>query len=613
MLRVQHLLAYSNLQLQYLLHVESRRESMDRWSGQKFSNFKPFEDTSSTGRHGYTPSSEWLRDMYDNFLEAHQHEINQHMSMLSGDICAIDHSHKVTKHVARVNGEQVFTGLLTVTNSLSEIRICNFVATKSHSQFIDALSRMQESLTLYGHKQPTIFYTDNMNDKQLLESTFPSLQNDVVPIENYAHLPAFEIPDDVQVFVKNGVQSINDAISTILSDVPEDGSELVVGFDSEWNVDVTPQGFVRSSGQTAVVQIAFKKRVYVLQISDMINSGSLPNQLELLLSNPHIRKAGRSVNGDLIALQKAFRRPAGAFCGALDLARLAKERNIVTDISSTALADLTALVLQMRLNKNAYLRTNESWENHTLDAAQCSYAAKDAYVSLMVYHEIMKRYPQPSPLLATTPALTPVLIYASNMEKIIASGVLSQKAHLTAFDGINISHKHALVDVQHVHAPGAKLKSHRKQTLKSFGDIPFTIACERDQLRTYVPLLPPPPSTMTSISERSDRYSDQVSRHDQNQADFFDHEPELDGLVSVGDSLSEDLSGPQLTTTSNHFSAGNSSSIEEPKLSQAQLADLDFAEKKLGPDMSSKLKSDQSKWDYETHSRVLKTHGIFFI
>ncbi|EKM79052.1 hypothetical protein AGABI1DRAFT_73818 [Agaricus bisporus var. burnettii JB137-S8] len=168
MLWVQHLLAYSNLKLQYLLHVESCRESMDRWSGQKFSNFKPFEDTSPTGCHGYTPSSEWLRDMYDDFLETHQHEINQHMSMLSGDICAIDHSHKVTKHIARVNGEQVFTGLLTVTNSLSEIRICNFVATKSHSQFVDTLTRMRESLTLYGHNQPTIFYTDNMNDKQLL-------------------------------------------------------------------------------------------------------------------------------------------------------------------------------------------------------------------------------------------------------------------------------------------------------------------------------------------------------------------------------------------------------------------------------------------------------------
>lgn len=289
MLWVQHLLAYSNVKIQYLLHVESRRESMDRWSGQKFANFKPFEDTGPTGRHGYTPSSNWLRDMYDSFLETHQQEINQHMSMLSGDICAIDHSHKVncrnvllrnsskqsinskvTKHIARVNGEQVFTGLLTVTNSLSEIRICNFVATKSHSQFVDALSRMRESLTLYGHKQPIIFYTDNMNDKQLLESTFPSLHNNVIPIEKYAHLPALNIPDDVQVFVKSGVQSINDAVSTILSEVPEDGSELVIGFDSEWNVEIGPQGFVRSSGPTAIVQMAFKKRVYILQVRRLL-------------------------------------------------------------------------------------------------------------------------------------------------------------------------------------------------------------------------------------------------------------------------------------------------------------------------------------------------------
>ncbi|KAJ3753482.1 hypothetical protein EV360DRAFT_74483 [Lentinula raphanica] len=54
-----------------------------------------------------------------------------------GRICAIDHSHKLAKHIAKVDGVPIFTALLTVTNDRGEIRVCNFVTTKSHSQFTD--------------------------------------------------------------------------------------------------------------------------------------------------------------------------------------------------------------------------------------------------------------------------------------------------------------------------------------------------------------------------------------------------------------------------------------------------------------------------------------------
>jgi hypothetical protein len=72
------------------------------------------------------------------------------------------------KHIAKVNDEQVFIALLTVTNEKGEIRVCNLVATKSYSQFELALNRMRESLERYGHDQPAIFYPDNMSDKGFL-------------------------------------------------------------------------------------------------------------------------------------------------------------------------------------------------------------------------------------------------------------------------------------------------------------------------------------------------------------------------------------------------------------------------------------------------------------
>lgn len=98
LLHVQHLLAYDNLQLQYLNHLATRQNGLAAWVNQthSYEPFLPFDDTSSHGRHGYTPSSVWLRDVYDSYIETHQHYFNQHMSMLSGEICAIDRSHKVS-------------------------------------------------------------------------------------------------------------------------------------------------------------------------------------------------------------------------------------------------------------------------------------------------------------------------------------------------------------------------------------------------------------------------------------------------------------------------------------------------------------------------------------
>jgi hypothetical protein len=47
---------------------------------------------------------------------------------------------------------------------------------------------MRESLHLYGHDQPSVFYIDNMADKEFLKNCFPSLQEDVVPVEKYSSL-----------------------------------------------------------------------------------------------------------------------------------------------------------------------------------------------------------------------------------------------------------------------------------------------------------------------------------------------------------------------------------------------------------------------------------------
>ena len=60
---------------------------------------------------------------------------------------------------------------------------------------------MSESLDLYGHKQPQLFYTDNMVDKPFLESSFCELCKDVVPIERHGDLEPFILPSKIQICV----------------------------------------------------------------------------------------------------------------------------------------------------------------------------------------------------------------------------------------------------------------------------------------------------------------------------------------------------------------------------------------------------------------------------
>jgi len=93
-LRVQHTEQYDQLHVQYLNWLAEQR-SMHNWAGMRYKAFLPYQDRSPDGFAGFAPSAQWLRDVYDGFIEEHRDEFEQHTAMLSANICAIDHSHKV--------------------------------------------------------------------------------------------------------------------------------------------------------------------------------------------------------------------------------------------------------------------------------------------------------------------------------------------------------------------------------------------------------------------------------------------------------------------------------------------------------------------------------------
>jgi hypothetical protein len=164
---------------------------------------------------------------------------------------------------------QTHTAILTATNENSEIHCCNLVVTKAHSQYELALIRVRNSLDIYSLSQPLLAYTDNMSDKGFLKKSFPFLRTGVIPVEKYGDLEEHCLPPNVKIAVKSEPSSINAEMETILDDVPSDDpvAQIIVGFDLEWNIEVSVGGRVHKRGYTSVIQIAYKNQVYILQVN----------------------------------------------------------------------------------------------------------------------------------------------------------------------------------------------------------------------------------------------------------------------------------------------------------------------------------------------------------
>ena len=202
----------------------------------------------------------------------------------------------------------------------------------------------------------------------------------------------------------------------------------------------------------------------------------------MLLTNPQIRKVGQMVNNDLRQLQAVFHSQI-PFVGSLDLAAYAKERQVVPN-AKCSLADICAAVLKKCLRKNMSERTSTAWEHANLSLEQLHYAACDAYVSLILHHELSKfsvLRPLPQELVPSTS----VLLYNADNTAIIAKGQLQAEPSQRVFDDIKLTVRHTLVKITEVIVPATLISSHNKRALKSFGAPPFSAVCLHSHLRVF--------------------------------------------------------------------------------------------------------------------------------
>jgi hypothetical protein len=279
----------------------------------------------------------------------------------------------------------------------------------------------------------------------------------------------------------------------------------------------------------------------------MLVHNQLPHQLKLLLANKHILKVGRNPNADLSYLQQACRSPI-PFVGGVDLAKMAKERQIISNARSCSLSDLVAITLHRQLPKNVAERVSQVWEHSTLSDSACQYAVLDALASKMIYEKLI-HIPVPGPLPPHPEPETDVFVFHTDRTRVIATGIVVPHPPGSSIDGINISPTRIVVHVQKVLVPGAIISQHHKRSLESFGQLPFDIVCLRSHLRLatmplHVDLHPQPTPSPVSVDNTVET---SISHLEEPLSDTSD---EGIGTLLMDASLAEEAGdGPSVSST----------------------------------------------------------------
>lgn len=219
-----------------------------------------------------------------------------------------------------------------------------------------------------------------------------------------------------------------------------------------------------------------------------------------------------------------------------------------------------------------------------LSQEQLQYAAKDAYISLLIYEELTKiTVPRALPL-SLHPSM-PILLYSTDNTTVIAEGQISRYSSDWAYDNINISLTRTVIDITKVLVPGAIVTTHRQQPLSSFGQTPFSVVCLRSHLRIFDPTTSSTTDSDPVISTSSLGLNSIAScaANSSQVATEIAEERIGDEGSPIGDLLSQDLSD-------------NTQDVPLPR-------DIDHSSLSLSSEI---LGQDPEVWDYTIHSRVLK-------
>jgi len=157
-------------------------------------------------------------------------------------------------------------------------------------------------------------------------------------------------------------------------------SKNILGFDTE----TRPAYRKGVEYKISLLQLSTNENAYLFRLNKL----TFVRELQDLLANTDIIKAGVAVRDDIKGLRKLSKFEPGHF---IEIADLAKKLNI----KQLGLRSLAAILLDRRVSKQFKL-TN--WELPELSEEQLRYAATDAWIGLQLYNKISAILKQESQL-----------------------------------------------------------------------------------------------------------------------------------------------------------------------------------------------------------------------
>lgn len=332
---------------------------------------------------GYVPLATYFRTMYTAIIDDKlKLKMEKQTMILDGKkLLECDHSFKFPKHIAKIEDASVFTTLFTVTNEYEEIVHQVLVPSKSLLYLKHSLEKMKEAYDLYGHEMPVAFFTDNVqSDKRFLEGIFDSLKVIEKPPQQATGSSEsrsfLTLPSDIEMrYVNRDIGRIVETMKSLSDKLEVErnaGKPLVIGLDTEWNVDDDPQ-----HDQVDLIQIAHGNTIDILHIDRSWNT--LSEELVNLLVKSDITKVGRNVGGDFSRINKRF----GIVCQMkLELGSFCSQRQLVSN-GLMSLSDISLCILGAPIDKGPQ---RSVWNIADLAANLQMYAAIDAWASLAIYN-----------------------------------------------------------------------------------------------------------------------------------------------------------------------------------------------------------------------------------
>ncbi|KAF7993174.1 hypothetical protein HCN44_006234 [Aphidius gifuensis] len=179
-----------------------------------------------------------------------------------------------------------------------------------------------------------------------------------------------------------GCASLCDQIISRINKHPD--SIVPIGFDLEW-----PFSFQTGSGKTALAQVCVSKNT--CHLFHIYKFEKLPLAFILLLSHPKVKLVGINIKNDVWKLSRDFKEFPGQKVvdnNCIDCGPFANQ--VYKRSCRWSLANLTAYILKKRISKDDKVRKSK-WHILPLSEEQKTYAATDAYVSLILYLTIQQK------------------------------------------------------------------------------------------------------------------------------------------------------------------------------------------------------------------------------